>query len=731
MEILEELINKGLVYKKQKIYYSNIQKKNALDTTSKEPTFLELYEPYRNLISETLFSRILEINRSSFSEKKNNSSSERIIINVFNKNELTDDEKSECISFLKNKYSLSVSHNQRQRGIYYSEVQRDNAQDIKYDGPFFHTMYEDLPVKFKIKCSEQELAVLLGIKRFSVFRGPNFKYKATLNIPVSELTKEQKEEILKHLIKRYSLYKGQEIYYSRKYAKHQDYKGPFIDKMFQELPEQIRVNLKIEDIINLLGIQNFNQTRTMSIFANRTLSDDEKHSYFSYLVDTYELTKQYSKIGIFFSEVQKNNSADTDYSGPYLLDMYENSPEEFKSKCTIYEMIQLLQTTKSFKQSTQNARNNKIVILINQELTPNENQSIDDIATKFEGKPLHYQFGEPSFKSLYEIYKLKLTEKEFAERLGISPYRLKTMKMDPNYSTIVVNMSKVEKTKNILSNITESRFYSLEELTKLCLSNEIRIEDFLRYTASFGRKTTNLYDILQRKGKLFISTYLPHTGKFTIHRSSIKMTHYIFEKIYTTLELKIRKSVFKLIGKYKPRIDEEDLIQIGLEFVFAHCGEIEKNFCESGEFANKDDEEEFWKCIIGKAKIHMRYTIFREKKASFHFPKDKRYFSSSIYDGNSLDDDIIYFEDKELIDFENDNTAIKAFKLKNIIKKYIKSEEYSTSEIINNIQNRFGISSQTMSELLVVLQNSMINSGIAKSNEFGNIVLGDISEREM
>ncbi len=305
MEILEELIKQGLIYKGQKIYYSSVQRKNALDIDSKEPTFLELYEPYKNLIAETAFARILGIGSSSLSEKRNPTSSHRIMVNVFNKNQLTDAEKSECISFLKNKYLLGISNNQREKGIYYSDVQRDNAHDMKYEGSFFCTMYQELPIRFKTKCSEQELATLLGIKGFLTYRGPNYKYKATLNIPITELTEEQKEKILKYLIQKYSLYKGQRIYYSRKYAKNQDYNGPFIDKMFQELPEKVKTKLKIEDIINLLGIQNFNQTRAMCIFNNSTLTDDERHNYFDYLVNTYELTKQYSKIGIFFSRLQK------------------------------------------------------------------------------------------------------------------------------------------------------------------------------------------------------------------------------------------------------------------------------------------------------------------------------------------------------------------------------------------------------------------------------------------
>ena len=72
MEILEELIKQGLIYKGQKIYYSSVQRKNALDIDSKEPTFLELYEPYKNLIAETAFARILGIGSSSLSEKSIN-----------------------------------------------------------------------------------------------------------------------------------------------------------------------------------------------------------------------------------------------------------------------------------------------------------------------------------------------------------------------------------------------------------------------------------------------------------------------------------------------------------------------------------------------------------------------------------------------------------------------------------------------------------------------------------
>ena len=84
-------------------------------------------------MTKTVFARILGIGSSSLSEKRKTDSSQRIIVNVFNKNQLTDDEKSECISFLKNRYSLGASNNQRERGIYYSEVQRSNAQDTNFE----------------------------------------------------------------------------------------------------------------------------------------------------------------------------------------------------------------------------------------------------------------------------------------------------------------------------------------------------------------------------------------------------------------------------------------------------------------------------------------------------------------------------------------------------------------------------------------------------------------------
>ena len=82
-----------------------------------------------------------------------------------------------------------------------------------------------------------------------------------------------------------------------------------------------------------------------------------------------------------------------------------------------------------------------------------------------------------------------------------------------------------------------------------------------------------------------------------------------------------------------------------------------------------------------------------------------------------------------MIDWENDDIDTKASKLKNIMRVYIEDGEYSSSEIIKAIQSRFGISSKDMSELLIILQNSMINSGLAKSSQSGNIFLDITGER--
>ena len=125
----------------------------------------------------------------------------------------------------------------------------------------------------------------------------------------------------------------------------------------------------------------------------------------------------------------------------------------------------------------------------------------------------------------------------------------------------------------------------------------------------------------------------------------------------------------------------------------------------------------------------MRYAIFSEKKVSINFQKNKRHFSSSTYDEYFLDDDIIHFNDEEMIDWENDDIDTKASKLKNIMRVYIEDGEYSSSEIIKAIQSRFLISSKDMSELLIILQNSMINSGLAKSSQSGNIFLDITGER--
>lgn len=207
------------------------------------------------------------------------------------------------------------------------------------------------------------------------------------------------------------------------------------------------------------------------------------------------------------------------------------------------------------------------------------------------------------------------------------------------------------------------------------------------------------------------------------------MSHDLYQKIYNTLCIKVKKSAFNLVGLYKPDIDTEDLIQIGLAAVFSKCGDLEKNFCENHNFFNEEEENWFWNCVIARAKFNMKSAIFKNRTENINFLKNKRHFSSLTCDDDFLDDSIVYFEDEELINWEKDNVEIKAFKLKNIIIKYIKSGQYSSSEVIKFVQSRFGISSRNMSELLSVLQNSMISNGFAKSSCSGRIILGDSKEK--
>ena len=463
----------------------------------------------------------------------------------------------------------------------------------------------------------------------------------------------------------------------------------------------------------------FNQTRPMKILRNRSLNHSEQQEYFNYLVKKYNLTAQYSKKGLFFSEVQKNNSADKNYSGPYLLDMYNQSPLEFKSKCTIYEMIQLLQSTKSYRDYTQNASNNKIIILINQELTEKEDLEIKEIVRKLEGSTIKYSSGEISFCSLYEKYKLKITEKEFAFRLGITPYKISTMKKISDYSTKILDIDKISKAKKVMLEIKEARYYSYDELSKLCEDNDIDLKDFINYMDTLGYLSSGLLGALNRMGKLFIlpiNSDIP-SKHFSIHKKHIPMTPNAFNTLYPILKYKLKKVAFKLIYTYHYRTDINDLIQIGLTAIFSSCGDLEHNFYENGKFETPEDEDSFFRISLGKAKRQIKFTILKEKYLANSFNKKNKHFVSYSTDDFTSDESLIYFEDDELINKDSDSLEIKADKLQSIIEKYLETDEYNGFEVIGLIQNRFGISDKEMTELLTILQKKMIDNHYLKKEQ--------------
>lgn len=407
-QILQQLISERLIYKKQRIYYSSLQRDNANDSEDNEPTFIGLYEPFKNLCTEYEFAKILGISSSIFCERKKDDSANRFYIKVFDKNQLSDEEKKKCVNDIATRYNIRKSQNKRQGGIYYSIIQMDNANDLNYVGIFFTDIYKELPQEIKTKCTEEELAQFLGIKNFAQFKSSTNRYRGNLNIEINENNENEIEQkVLRYVVQKYGLFKGQKMYYSQKDIPEGTPDVVSLTKMYRNVVTELSVDLTLKEFANILGVNTiYRASRYMKILLNQNLSEEEETKLFEYLVSTYQLTGNYAKKGIFYSKVQKDNSKDTSYDGPYMVEMYENLPDEWRAKCTIHEMMKIIGVVlKNCGQPTWKTSKDKIPILKNQMLTEEEESEISDLITRLEFQKIAYSIGEDSFNKLFERYK--------------------------------------------------------------------------------------------------------------------------------------------------------------------------------------------------------------------------------------------------------------------------------------------------------------------------------------
>ena len=598
---------------------SDLKKRGYTNKKIDYNEFLRLYEPYKDKFKESEFASILGISYSNLQSMKNKGTRAIILKQV-----KTDDEKKK-LEELKQSIVLDL----RKRGY----------TNKKIDYKEFLRIYEPYKEKFK----ESEFANILGIS-YRNWQYIKNKGRKTI-ILKKELSKEKKKELeqLKQFIVSDLIQKG--------------YRNKKIDyKEFLRLYEPYRDKLKESEFASVLEISysnlryiKYNGTRATII--KQEISRDEKEKLQHFII--FDLSKRgYINKKIDYKE---------------FLSLYE----PYRGKLKENEFANIIGISYGNWKNIKNL-GQRAIILKNEksddkqkELEELKQFIVSDLRKRgYTNKKIDYN----EFLSLYEPYKDKLKESEFASILEISYFNWKSMK------------NKETRTIILKRNITEAEKEELEELKKFIVSDlkkngytnkKIDYKEFLRLYGSYRDKLkesefTNVLGIsygnwqsmkhgtraiinfeynyyirlehLFKENKEYDLTYFDKVSKnlglsvskiveiltreqqinleellYTLHKRGkifIGIT-----RISDSFIQKYGEIISDIIHKYSKSIGRklhtsfysEDFAQEAIMYVIENKGSIERNF----------EEDSALQRIIAYAKVrckYMHYRVFSQKK---------------------------------------------------------------------------------------------------------------------
>ena len=415
---------------------SDLRKRSYTNKKIDYKEFLRLYEPYKDKFKESEFASILGISYSNLQSMKNKGTRAIILKQV-----KTDDEKKKLEELKK-----SIVLDLRKRGY----------TNKKIDYKEFLRIYEPYKEKFK----ESEFANILGIS----YR--NWQYiknqgRKTI-ILKKELSKEKKKELeqLKQLIVSDLIQKG--------------YRNKKIDyKEFLRLYEPYRDKLKESEFASVLEISYSNLryikcNGTRATIIKQEISRDEKEKLQHFII--FDLRKRgYINKKIDYKE---------------FLSLYE----PYRGKLKENEFANIIGISygnwKNIKNLEQRA------IILKNEKSDDKQKELEEIKQfivsdlrkrGYTNKKIDYK----EFLRIYEPYKDKFKEREFAAIIGISYSNWPNIKYRGSRVTILKNeISDDEKRK-----LEELKKFIVSDLKKNGYTNKkIDYKEFLRLYESYTDK---------------------------------------------------------------------------------------------------------------------------------------------------------------------------------------------------------------------------------------------------
>ena len=595
---------------------------------------LKLYEPYRIKLKESEFASILGISYGNWQIIKHRNQKAVIL-----KKDKTDEDREKLEQEI------------------VSELIERGYQNKRIDYTEFLKLYE--PYRRKLK--ESEFASILGI---SYGNWQNIKHKNQKAIilkkdKTDEEKKKLEQEIVSELIERG--YQNKNIDYAE----------------FLKLYEPYRRKLKESEFASILGIsygnwQNIKHKNQKAIILKKDKTDEEKKKLEQEIVSEL-IERGYQNKSIDYAE---------------FLKLYE--PYRTKVKESEFANILRISYTnlRNIKQRKQKA------IILKKDMTEEEKKELEQeivselIERGYQNKSIDYA----EFLKLYEPYKRKVKEREFANILGVNWQSIKhrgtksTINFEYKYSL------------RILYLFGENKEYDLKYFEEVSKNFGLPIYKILEIITKERTNLEELINILHTRGKIFV-------GQTRISNSFLqKYGEIISEDIH-----KYSKQIGKKLhtGMYA-----EDFAQEAILWVIGKKGNIERNF-EEGLALER---------IIKYAKInckYMHFKIFSQKKVvsldeglseNGKITRLKRVKSK----GNVQD----LVEKREKIEISEDDTPI-------IIIQRCLSNGMNREEALSFVMKKFNISKK---ELLETLTEELSKRNKIKVTETGEVYLGTRDE---
>ena len=433
--IIEELLNSGKVKPGQSINYQY---------------FRELYEPHKEQMSEVEFAKMLGISYSNYMTIKHKGIKTKVLRERIEK--ISEEEKQEIIEELLNSGKIKP------------------GQLINYES--FIEIYES----YKEKMTEVEFAELLGISygNYMNIKHQGIKTKVLRERieRIEKISEEEKQEIIEELLNSGKVKPGQSINY----------------EYFKELYEPHKEQMAELEFAKMLGISygNYmmfkNKGKRAKVLKDRReriekISEEKKQEIIEELLNS--------------GKVKPGQSINYEY----FKELYEPHKEQMAE----LEFAELLGISyRNYMNIKHRGIKTKVLRERIEKISEEEKQEIiEELLDRGKVKPgqsINYE----SFKELYEPYKEKMTEVEFAELLGISYSSYTTIKYQGTNAKVIhyKDKEKIDRIKYILKQ--ESRYYSQEELVNLSKKYNCTIDTIILCLGMDGKYLDTYKETLEQ-----------------------------------------------------------------------------------------------------------------------------------------------------------------------------------------------------------------------------------------